>query len=327
MTLQVAPEKPPPSELTPTAKLGDHAYHRVLLLPPDKPVAIENVETPNARDSKIDYYMGKVEKSLLASGFEVISSEVVARAAKGKGAGKFTGTEKAMLLGKETKADAVLSLQSIKVDGRARYYALGEGQSREVDEDNVVTDDDGLHFDKDTEACLYRLPHYEVSMEAKLLDARDGTVLWIGNARSRSSDVIQDTWEAELDDDCELQGQNFDYVDFQAESHTLDNVVAMLLDGTVKPLAAVALQGASLEPPKKAEPAPAAPPAPKKKIATVSSRNAALREGPERRSKRKMKVPRKAKVEVIETMGEWYKVKVQDGSEGWMHESTVLLNE
>ncbi len=29
---------------------------------------------------------------------------------------------------------------------------------------------------------------------------------------------------------------------------------------------------------------------------------------------------RKAKVEVVETMGEWLKVKAQDGTVGWMHE-------
>lgn len=40
-----------------------------------------------------------------------------------------------------------------------------------------------------------------------------------------------------------------------------------------------------------------------------------------------MRVPRKAKVEVVETMGEWLKVKIQDGTVGWLHESVLIVNE
>ena len=38
-----------------------------------------------------------------------------------------------------------------------------------------------------------------------------------------------------------------------------------------------------------------------------------------------MSISRKSKVEVLETMGEWLKVKAQDGTIGWMHESTLIM--
>ena len=29
----------------------------------------------------------------------------------------------------------------------------------------------------------------------------------------------------------------------------------------------------------------------------------------------------------LETMGEWIKVKTQDGSTGWMHDSVIIVND
>jgi hypothetical protein len=102
----------------------------------------------------------------------------------------------------------------------------------------------------------------------------------------------------------------------------------------VKPLAKLALAGEELgkpavvvqepPPPPAPEPEPEPPPEPKAKMATVSAQRAALRDSPSKRGPRKMVVPRKARVEVVEVMGEWFKVKIQDGSVGWMHESTVI---
>jgi SH3-like domain-containing protein len=50
-----------------------------------------------------------------------------------------------------------------------------------------------------------------------------------------------------------------------------------------------------------------------------------LREGPENRARRINTLPRKAKVEVLDTMGEWLKVKAQDGSTGWVHEKDLIV--
>jgi SH3-like domain-containing protein len=50
-----------------------------------------------------------------------------------------------------------------------------------------------------------------------------------------------------------------------------------------------------------------------------------MRLGPSTKDRLIRYVPRKAEVEILETMGEWAKVKLQDGTSGWMHESHFLI--
>lgn len=331
ITLGVDPTEPKPVESLPAPPLGQREYKKILLLPPADAVAVRAVEFEVPREKKANYYVGKLEKLLLAQGFEVISSEIVARADESGASGKLSPAEKAMVLGRQTKADAVLMLQSVTVRGLARYFDPDEAQTVEVEQSHVGVDD-GEYFDKASERCLYRMPYYEVQVEAKLIDGQTGAVLWVGSGRGSSIDVIQDRWVAEIDD-CEVVDQNFVYDDYQQDEVTFDNTVTTLFKRLVEPFARVALSGtaASLEPiPVGAlppPPPPPPPPAPAVKPALVSSSGAALRDGPTRKSARKMIVPRKAKVEVLETMGEWSKVKVQDGTVGWMHESTIIVPE
>jgi hypothetical protein len=331
ITLGVDPTQPTPVESLPAPPLGQRVYKKILLLPPSDPVAVRDVEYDVPRDTKATYYVGKLEKLLLAQGFEVISSEIVARAGETGGTDKRSPAEKAMVLGRQTKADAVLMLQSVTVRGLARYFDADEAQSIEVEESRVTSDEDG-YYDRESERCLHRLPYYEVQVEAKLLDAQTGAVLWVGSGRGSSIDVIQDRWVAEVDDDCEILDQNFVYDDYQRDETTFDNAVTSLLKRLVAPFAKVALAGTEVErEPVPVAPAPPPPPPPVEtpavKTALVSSAGAALRDGPTRKSAKKMVVPRKAKVEVLESMGEWTKVKVQDGTVGWMHESTIIMPE
>ncbi|MDD9936309.1 MAG: SH3 domain-containing protein [Myxococcales bacterium] len=331
LTLTVEPGEPQPPELLPAPQLSTYAYRKVLLLPPEGGVALKGIDVAAVKEKKSSFYMSKLEKVMLAQGFEVISSEVVARAAKSKGSGKLSAAEKALVLGKQTQADAVMLVQTVSVRGQSRYFAVDEVQNREVEASHVVTDEDGLHFERETEQCLVRLPHYEVSFEAKMLDTRTGAVLWVGSARSNSADVIQDTWEAELDDDCTVLAENFRYADYQAQEGTYDNTVTTLLGRLIKPLRKAAFEGEPRDPPPPPKvvekPPPPPPEEPKPQMATVSAKRASLRLGPGKSHKRKMRVPRKAKVEVLETMGEWYKVKIQDGTVGWMHDSTLIVAE
>ena len=59
----------------------------------------------------------------------------------------------------------------------------------------------------------------------------------------------------------------------------------------------------------------------------VSAKKASLRAGPGNRNQRMQYLTRKTKVEIVETMGSWSKVKLQDGTQGWLHESTFIINE
>lgn len=330
LTLTVEPSEAPPPELLPAPQLSENAYRNVLVLPPEAGVEVKDVEVPAASEKKAGYYVAKLEKVMLSKGFEVISSEVTARADKDGSKVGLSAAEKAMMLGRKTQADAVLIVQSIAVRGGARYFEVGESQTLEVDAARVKRDDDGAYYNPDTEQCVHRLPYYQVSLEAKLVDARTGSVLWVGSGRAGSVDVIKDSWVAEVDDDCNVLDQNFVYRDYQADENTFDNTVATLFGNLIEPLSKVAFKGAPIvrdAPKKAAPPPPPKPPEPKIVTAVVSAKTASLRDGPGNKHPRKMRVPRKAKVEVVETMGEWLKVKIQDGTVGWMHESVLIVNE
>lgn len=329
-SLTVRPVTAAPPELIPAPPLGKYAYRKVLVLPPEQ-VELKDLKIPAVAEKTPAYYSGAVEKALLAAGLEVISSEIVARAGEGHGKHEMSAAEKAMVLGKKSRADAVLVLQSVTVRGRASFYGVEDLATKQIDEAKVEVDDDGRPYDKSTEQCVHRVPFYEVRLEAKLIDARDGTLLWVGSGSQSTIEVIQDDWVADVDDDCEVHSQNFVYDDFMAEESTLDLVVRTLLSRVITPLAEPALSGAPLEQVAKPATPPPAPPAapaePQKKMAVVSIKRASLRKGPGKRERRVMRVPRKAKVEVLETMGEWHRVRVQDGTEGWMHEDTLILQE
>lgn len=337
MKLTVRPSQPAAVENVLAPKLSEHAYKRVLLLPPETPVEVKDLDVAVVRDKQVAYYTTKVEKLLLAKGFEVISPEIVARAdseTKGQNE-KLSAAEKALILGQKTKADAVFMLQSVAVHGARKYFQVDENQTSEVEPGRVRHEEGEDHPVRvDDEKCLHELPYYELRIEGKLIDAQSGMVLWVGAGRQTSIDTFKDSYIADVDDDCEVLSQSFIYADYLRDEVTLDRAVSALLDRMLTPLAKTALAGKAVEEPvaKAPPPPPPAPPAaapepPKAKTAVVSSARAQLREGPSKRDARLKDVPRKAKVEVLETMGEWIKVKIQDGSTGWMHESTLIIND
>jgi hypothetical protein len=335
--LTVRPTQPTAIDSVVSPKLSEHAFKKILLLPPEAGLDAKHIDVAVVREKPIGYYMAKLEKLLLARGFEIISSEIVARAdseVQGQ-KGKLSAAEKAMILGQKTKADAVLILQSLSVASSAKYFLVDDDKTTEIEPGRVRHDEDEDHpLHADTEHCLHEVPYYELRIESKLLDAGTGTVLWVGSGRQTTIDSLRDSWIAEVDDDCELIEQSFLYTDELATEATLDRTANAMLERLVTPLAKVALAGKTVVdevakpvPPPPPPPAPPKEPEPKLKMAVVSSPHAALREGAGKRNPRLKDIPRKAKVEVLETMGEWIKVKIQDGTIGWMHESTLIINE
>jgi hypothetical protein len=329
LTLTVHPTTPAAVELVPSPQLREQAYKKILLLPPESAVQVEKVESKIVQAKDAGYYTSLLEKSLLGQGFEVISAEVTARA--GAAAAGKNAMEKAIMLGKQTKADAVLLLQNVAAHGAARYFDISAMPATEVEVARVKFDeDDGTPWHAETEACLYRLPFYELRVEAKLIDTRSGTVLWVGSGRQTSTDVIKESWVADMDDNCEVKGQNFIYAAYIDSEDTLQKTATTLIQRLIEPLKKDAFSGKAivdeLPPPPPPPPPPVVEAAPVKKMAVVSAKGS-LREGADNKSKKMMVVPRKTKVEIVETMGEWHKVKVQDGTQGWMHESTLILEE
>jgi len=340
-TLIVRPTTPAPAELVPTNQLHANAYRRVLLLPPETGLKVAaDVDVTVARERGLSHYMGKLEKLLIGHGFEIVAPEIVARLAQGKSQPGATTAARALVMGKETHADAVLMVQSLAVVKDTKYFHIED--LSEV-EPRLRVEEDGEFTHRDTGSCLYLLPYYEIRLEAKMIDVRTGDVLWVGAARETSIDAFKESWTAKLDDECEVDEEGpFVYREELQSEATFDRTLAGLYDRLFTPLKKAALAGKPIsheepkpqvvvikEPPPKPEPPKVVepPPPPPPKLAVVSSNNASLREGPGKRDRRMKNVPRKAKVEVVEVMGEWIKVKVQDGTVGWMHEGTLILPE
>jgi len=125
-TLTVRPTTPSAADLVPTPAVEAHQYKRLLVLPPSNAVAVdEAVEAKVAREKSTDFYVTKVEKTLLGQGFEAIAQEIVARAAK-TGDGRASTAERALIMGKETQADAVLMIQNIRVVAGEKFFDVSD---------------------------------------------------------------------------------------------------------------------------------------------------------------------------------------------------------
>ncbi|MBV1861751.1 MAG: SH3 domain-containing protein [Nannocystaceae bacterium] len=328
-TLTVKPSTPQAAELLPADLLEAGVYKKLLLLPIESKLDVKDTDVAVLAEKQTSYYSAKIEKALLAQGFELISPEIVARAEKGIKGGKLSAAEKALILGKETKADAVFLVQELAIRGTVDYFTVEDLKTQPVDASRVKTDKKDRLYHSETEQCVFKLPYYEVRFEGKLIDARSGNVLWVGSGRQNVVDALEESWVAKLDKDCGLEKENFVFTDYVASESTLDSTFGGLVSRLLEPMKKSAMAGAPLladekPAPPKAEPKPEPP---KVKTATVSGKKASLRAGPGKRNQRIRMIPRKSKVEVLETMGEWIKVKTQDGSTGWMHDSVIIVND
>jgi hypothetical protein len=334
-TLTVKPGGETPPELLPAEQLEAHIYKKILVLPIEAEIEIKDSTIKVLRDKDAEYYSTKLEKALLSQGFEVISSEIVGRAQKGINSKLSTG-EKALLMGKETKADAVFIVQSMTISGTTDYFTVQDLQTKQIEPNLVKTDKKGRLYHEETEQCIFRLPYYVLRFEAKLIDARNGNVLWVGTGTETVVDALDESWVAKLDKDCGLVNENFSFGQYVGGEAALASTYDGLLAQLLPPLKKSAFAGTPLvyeedkpkpkpkPPPPKEEPKPEPP---KVATAVVSAKKAALRAGPGSRNERMGYVTRKTKVEIMETMGSWSKVKLQDGRQGWLHDSTYIVNE
>lgn len=338
--MSVKPSTPEPPELIPAEQLKTFVYKKVLVLPIEQGVIQGDSTLPVLKNKDAGYFGAKVEKALLEQGFQVISSEIVARAEKslGKGSASLSPTEKALVLGKESKADAVFHVQALNVVANSDFYTVDDLKTIAVDPSRVKKDRKGRLYNEETEECVFRVPYFEIQFEAKMIDARNGDVLWVGTGRQDAIDGLEASWVARLDKKCEMVKQNFVFSDYVTQESTLDRTFNGLLARLVVPLKTDAFAGQPLPsdtpppPPPPVEKKPEPPPPPPKEepkpiTAVVTTNKASVRAGPGNKNDRVGYASRKTKVVILETMGEWSKVQLQNGTTGWMHESTIIVDD
>jgi hypothetical protein len=330
-TLTVRRSEPKALTLVPAPQLTERQYKRILLVPPEQGVKVSPlVESQIPSEKELSYYTSKLEKILLAKGFEVVSAEIVARA-KTAASGARTPAERAVAMGKETRADAVFTLLELQVLDGERFIHLRD--LRDVPPAERAQDDDGRFFHRETEACLYRLPLYEVRIAAKLIDVQDGDVLWVGEGQEKTLDVLPKSWVARLDEECQVEEQvPYNYRDYLASEDAFDATVSDLFMRLLEPLRKRALSArpapVEVKPPPPPPP-PLPPPStePKKPTALISGGRAILRDLPEDTALRISLVPRGSRVEVLQSSGQWHKIKLEDSTVGWMHDDSLMIEQ
>ena len=360
-TLTVRPTQPSALSLVPAPRLSEYRYKRVLIVPPEEGVAVSDrieSQVPASRD--VRFYTGEVEKILLAKGFEVVSTEIVARAKNASASGKYSFAERALVMGRGTHADAVLSIQKLAVEDSEQFYHRVDLKT--VAPADRAQDDDGHYYHRKSEECLYRLPLYKVVVSAKLIDVQGGDVLWVGEGSETSLDTMPSSWVAKIDDDCQVRDQvPFNYRDYLSGDEAYDRTVKDLFmrlfeplrvralapgqppapappppatstgpapTGAAAPAAGAAAAGASstASAPRPPATTPPATPGTRTPTATISSGRAILRDLPQHDGLRINLAPRRTKVEVLQSSGEWHKIKLEDGTVGWMHDDSLMLD-
>jgi hypothetical protein len=326
-TLTVRRSTPKALTLVPAPQLTERQYKRILLVPPEQGVKVSPlVESQIPSEKELSYYTSKLEKILLAKGFEVVSAEIVARAKTAVSTAR-SPAERAIAMGKETRADAVFTILELQVLDGERFIHLRD--LRDVPPAERAQDDDGRYFHRETEACLYRLPLYEVRIGAKLIDVQDGTVLWVGEGHEKTLDTLPKSWVAKLDDECQVEEQvPYNYRDYLASEEAFDGTVTDLFMRLLEPLRKRALAARPVPVEVKPPPPPPPPPppaGPKVPTALISGGRAILRDLPEDTALRISLVPRGSRVEVLQSSGQWHKIKLEDSTVGWMHDDNLML--
>jgi hypothetical protein len=292
----------------------------------------ERVESLAPREKDAGYYTTKLERILLAKGFDVVASEVLTRAKNLSASSGRSFAERVLLMGKETEADAVLSVQTVRIAPNERF--LGRYSTQAVSPEQREQDDDGRYFLKDSDQCLFRVPFYEVTVAAKLIHVSDGHVLWMGEGTEKSLDAMPKSWVAKLDDECQVREQvPFNYREYLASEEAFESTVNQLLMRLIEPLRVRALKPRPAPAtthdavvPKQPEPAATVskPVALGSKMATITSGRAILRDLPQSDSLRLRLVDRGAKVELLQSSAGWHKIKLDDGTTGWMLDDDLL---
>lgn len=177
----------------------------------------------------------------MAHGYELVSGAIVSRVEKqlaGNNAREtWDRTEKAMLLGRETGADAIVEIRALYIDEAATHY-LKESEDTGFKKVSQQYADERAEMKV---ASRYELPFWEARVEMRIVSV-DGAVLWQGGHSIQTSDVLPESWVITLYDDypdARETESNFDYDmyyrDDQLKMEQLYDIIDALLARMPKP--------------------------------------------------------------------------------------------
>ncbi len=255
-------EKTQPAELTVlSGGPGGTGLRRLIFLSPDEakcPTQCSDVVNSTGYKRHVSY----VEKKLQQKGYSLISGAIVSRVEHflkdSDSREKWDRTEKALLLGKETGADAILEVRSLYVDHKKHYYlkAAGKDSFRRKPTKTVEKDLKAWRRDKPSNGWMwfpivgwailasaptppsgYIIPEWEATVEVRMIDL-DGKVIWSGEKTVTTTNIMPEDWRARLDGHyswSRIKGddENFDYFEYFDDSELQRKQLDLIIDAIV----------------------------------------------------------------------------------------------
>lgn len=140
-----------------------------------------------------------VEHALMAKGFLLVDKGVVSRIEQYLGANthntreNWNTLEKALLLGKETGADAIVQVRTMKVFRETKVYALRNGENVF----NPVPDKYGYNLMWSGQGSILPREWWSVMVEIRMINIQ-GELIWAGFKEVKLTDVLPEDWKAIL---------------------------------------------------------------------------------------------------------------------------------
>jgi hypothetical protein len=197
-----------------------------------------------------------IEKRLSQHGFSLISGDIVSRVEdrlrKNETREKWGRTEKALLLGADTGADAIFEVRSLFIDQRIQTFLKEPGASNFK---KVPMAYAARITQEESSAAKFDVPIWEATVEIRMIDI-DGNVIWTGAKTVRTTDILPDDWEVLLDrtrPDARIarslgplggrKQENFDYYRYFHDADLQKEQIKLIIDDLIQQLGDASVSG------------------------------------------------------------------------------------
>lgn len=179
---------------------------RKLLMLPLAEAVCPNQCARISHSSRQDEYVAETLRLLMKRGYEIIDGAVVVRVEEHAEKPYFDETwdrlEKALLLGKNSGADAILTIDRLYVDYEPitqMYEKPERGKAPAGAKFEEVPERLALKAGtmKPKTVSVFKAYVWNATVEMRLIDM-SGKVIWTGTKTIRSTDIIPETWTAQL---------------------------------------------------------------------------------------------------------------------------------
>jgi hypothetical protein len=197
------------------------------------------------QEANLKRWVSRIEEKLLDRGYMLVSGAIVSRVEEKLGLSdtreKWDRTEKALLLGEKTGADAIFEVRGLWSDLRQRTFIKKKGEEsfKEVPKnyaDKLISEDR-----KHKEVSRFDVPYWIVMVELRVLDM-DGNIVWSGMRSVRTTDIMPTAWKAnvkeyrpnaKIDTKGNRKDQNFDYDMYYYDNLLQEQQFILIIDDLI----------------------------------------------------------------------------------------------